>query len=70
MGGRTFKFQVMERVNNNAYKIDLPGEYNMSSTFNVSDFSPFDVVDLHLYSRTNHFCGGEDDENMEARRCL
>ena len=41
-------FQVVERVNNNACKIDLPGEYNVSSTLNVSDLSPFDVGDLHL----------------------
>ena len=32
-------FQVLERINDNAYKIDLPGEYNVSSTFNVSDLS-------------------------------
>src|SRR5256712_10667705 len=44
-------FQVVEKINNNAYKIDLPGEYNVSSTFNVSDLSPFDDADL----RTNLF---------------
>ena len=27
------------------YKLDLPGEYNISATFNVFDFSPFDVGD-------------------------
>ena len=26
-------------------KLDLPGEYNVSATFNVSDLSPFDVSD-------------------------
>ena len=36
-------FQVLERINPNAYKIDLHGEYNVSATFNVSDLSPFDV---------------------------
>jgi len=30
-------FQVLERINDNAYKIDLPGEYNVSGTFNVAD---------------------------------
>ena len=34
-------FQVLEMINDNAYKIDLPSKYNMSSTFNVSDLSPF-----------------------------
>ena len=37
--------QVLECINDNAYKLDLPGEYNVSSTFNVSDLSPFDVGD-------------------------
>ena len=38
-------FQVLERINNNAYKLDLPGEYTVSATFNVTDLSPFDVGD-------------------------
>ena len=36
-------FQVLERINDNAYKIDLPGEYNVSATFNISDLSLFNV---------------------------
>ena len=31
-------FQVIERINDNAYKIDLPGEYNVSTSFNVFIF--------------------------------
>ena len=38
-------FQVFERINDNAYKLDLPGEYSVNATFNVSDLSPFDVGD-------------------------
>ena len=38
-------FQVVERINDNDYKLDLPGEYNVSATFNVFDLSPFDVSD-------------------------
>ena len=45
-------FQVLERISNNAYKLDLLGEYNISVTFNVSDLSPFDVGND---SRTNPF---------------
>ncbi|XP_068466680.1 uncharacterized protein [Phaseolus vulgaris] len=30
-------FQVLEKINDNAYKIDLPSKYNVSNTFNVSD---------------------------------
>ena len=33
---------MLAKVNDNAYKIDLPGEYNVSVTFNVSDLIPSD----------------------------
>jgi hypothetical protein len=38
-------FQIIERVNNNAYKVDLLCEYCVSVTFNVVDLSLFDVGD-------------------------
>ncbi|XP_027348787.1 uncharacterized protein LOC113860563, partial [Abrus precatorius] len=56
-------FQVLERINDNAYKIELPGEYNVSSTFNVSDLSLFDV-DGESDLRTNPSQEGENDEDM------
>ena len=36
-------FQVIERINDNTYKLDLPSKYDVSATFNVTDLSPFDV---------------------------
>ena len=54
-------FQVLERINDNAYKLDLPGEYNISATFNVSDLSLFDVGDD---SRSNPF-----EERVTMRSC-
>ena len=56
-------FQVLERINDNAYKLDLLGEYNISATFNVSDISPFDVGDD---SRMNPFEKRENDQNQQA----
>ena len=38
-------FQILKRINDNAYKVDLLGEYGVSITFNVSDFTLFDVGD-------------------------
>ena len=38
-------FQVIERINDNAYKVDLPSEYGVSVAFNVIDLSLFDVGD-------------------------
>ena len=58
-------FQVLERINDNVYKLDLPGEYNISATFNVSDLSPFDVGDD---LRTNPFEERGNDENQQAFR--
>ncbi|XP_070036700.1 uncharacterized protein [Nicotiana tomentosiformis] len=36
-------FQVLERIEENAYKLDLPAEFQVSATFNVADLSLFDV---------------------------
>ena len=38
-------FQVLEWINDNAYKLDLPNEYNVSATFNVSNLSHFHAND-------------------------
>ncbi|XP_057422694.1 uncharacterized protein LOC130716712 [Lotus japonicus] len=58
-------FQVLERVNNNAYKIELPGEYNISSTFNVSDLSLFDADGGEFDLRSNPFQEGGNDEDKD-----
>jgi hypothetical protein len=44
-------FRMLQRIGENAYKIELPGDYGVSATFNVSDLSPYyedqeDQVDL------------------------
>lgn len=56
-------FQVLERINDNAYKVELPGEYNVSSTFNVSDL-PLFYADGESDLRTNPSQEGENDEDM------
>ena len=30
-------FEVLEKVNDNVYKVDLPGDYGVSATFNMAD---------------------------------
>jgi hypothetical protein len=54
----------VERINDNAYKLDLLGEYGVSASFNVVDLSSFDVGDD---LRTNPSQGGENDANHVAR---
>ena len=44
-------FRVLQRIRENAYNIELPDDYGVSTTFNVSDLSPYyedqeDQVDL------------------------
>jgi len=34
-------FEVLEQINDNAYKVDLPGEYGVSAMFNVANLSPY-----------------------------
>ena len=46
-------FQILKKINDNAYQIDLQGKYDISSSFNVSDLFPFLVDDPDLW--TNPF---------------
>ena len=55
-------FQVVARINDNAYKLDFLGEYNVSATFNVFDLCLFIVGEK---SRTNPFEERGNDENHQ-----
>jgi hypothetical protein len=52
---------VLEKINDNAYKIDLPKDYGVSSNFNPSNLSPYFGP---LESRTTPFQDGDDDEGI------
>ena len=54
-------FEVLEKVNVNAYKINLPGEYGVSCTFNVANLKPYFEDDKFENLRANFFLEGEDD---------
>ena len=63
-------FKVLQRINNNAYKLELPSEYgNVSATFNVSDLSLFDVGDEDDGAdlRTNPFEERGNDVNPSSK---
>lgn len=54
-------YKVIERVNDNAYKIELPGDYGVHATFNVGDLSPYIDDDGISELRSIPFKGGGDD---------
>ena len=56
-------FKVLRKINDNAYEIDLPSTYGVSTSFNVADLSPFFGLEE---SRTTLFQGGEDDVTTPA----
>lgn len=57
-------FQVLSKINDNAYKIELASQYDVSSPFNIYDLSPFYVGDDELNSWSNSLQEGINDEDM------
>ena len=59
-------FELLEKVSDNAYKVDLPGDYWGSCTFNVVNLKPY-YGDDHLENlRANSLLEGEDDAPMDG----
>ncbi|GKB01683.1 reverse transcriptase domain-containing protein [Tanacetum coccineum] len=55
-------FRVLKRINDNAYKIELPSHYNVLATFNVADLSPYiSSSDDETDSGASAFQGEEED---------
>jgi hypothetical protein len=56
--------KILEKINDNAYIIELPLEFGVSPTFNISDLRPYlgekDEVPLRMMSIQE----GEDDEDI------
>jgi hypothetical protein len=62
-------FRVLAKINDNAYKIDLPPSYGVSNTFNVADLLPYTSEDTSE-SRMTPFQGEEDDMTMPLSNTL
>ena len=62
----------MERINNNAYRLDLPEEYEVSTTFNISDLIPFasgvDIEEEELTDLRSNPLQGEGDDAILPRK--
>lgn len=54
-------FKILKKIGDNAYKVELPGDYGVSATFNVADLSPYVGEESELDSRANLFQPREND---------
>ncbi|GKB86800.1 RNA-directed DNA polymerase, partial [Tanacetum coccineum] len=62
-------FRVLKKINDNAYKIELTGYYNVSATFNVANLSPYKGdSDDEPDSGSSPFQEGEDDADTVNER--
>jgi len=58
-------FQIIKRINDNSYELDLPNTYLGSNSFNVSDLTPFSTGVSNSW--TNSLQPGEHDETLTDR---
>jgi hypothetical protein len=45
-------FKILAKINDNAYKLELPPEFGVSSRFNISDLRPYLEEEDEIPSRT------------------
>jgi hypothetical protein len=57
-------YKILEKINDNAYKLELPPEFGISPTFNILDLKPYLGEEDELESRTTPLQEGEDDEDI------
>jgi hypothetical protein len=57
-------FKVLEKINNNTYRLELPINFGVSPTFNISDLRPYLGEEDEMPSRMTPIQEGEDDEDI------
>ena len=57
-------FKVLQKINDNAYKLELPAAFGVSPTINVADLKPYVGEEDDLESWTTQMQEAEDDEEI------
>jgi hypothetical protein len=57
-------FKVLKKINENAYKLDLPADFRVSPTFNIADLKSYLGEEDELESRMTQMQQGEDDVDI------
>jgi hypothetical protein len=58
-------FKILAKINDNAYKLELPPEFGVSPSFNILDLRPY-LGEDEMPSRTTSMQEGEDDEDINT----
>jgi hypothetical protein len=59
-------FKIVAKINDNAYKLELPPEFGVSLSFNISDLRPYMGEEDEMPSRITSMQEGEDDEYINT----
>jgi hypothetical protein len=59
-------FKILAKINDNAYKLELPSEFGVSPSFNISDLRPYLGEEDEIPSRTTLMQEGKDDEDINT----
>jgi hypothetical protein len=66
MSRATDPFKIFAKINDNAYKLELPPEFGVSPSFNISDLRPYFGEEDEMPSRTMSMQEREDDEDINT----
>jgi hypothetical protein len=56
--------KVLEKINDNAYRLELPADFEVSPAFNILDLHPYLSEEDEVPSRMTPIQEGEDDEDI------
>jgi hypothetical protein len=59
-------FKILTKINENAYKLELPPEFGVSPSFNISDLLPYFREEDEMLPRTTSMKEGEDGEDINT----
>jgi hypothetical protein len=59
-------FKILAKINDNAYRLELPPKFGVSPSFNISDLRPYLAEDDEMPSRMTQMQEGEDDEDINT----
>jgi hypothetical protein len=59
-------FKILAKINDNAYKLELPPKLEVSPSFNISDLRPYLGEEDEIPSRMTSMQEGEDNEDINT----